>query len=1019
MSNKAYEKYGVTWVGKTNGYHTHPFLAFERVRLEHVAQNLAESHTRPGQKFIDVGASGRCHVDPQWIHMNMPLLAVGDLRRHREAEKRATHCECIAQICTHISESSSSCLVFCHSAYYFPVADIIRLMAKTTTGIAYVIGHDFPDAYGQMAGGEMDYRWSGDQVRCKVTGNTHEYCHHPLAWTVPGASLCGEVPQLGPMEVEVTVMKILGSTTLWRLDLCCAEPPAPTLRVTDIRSALSYEAFGDVAVPNWKEALRHVEAPGLDLNLTIDAIHALGPVLLVDTNQITVTLPKAMIQVVAASMAFRPRTPDTFRDCVYQVREMVLKARMPAHLILPAITFGSALAFSTNVGLETSALQTITSRFGSDWTRLHQLLEFRPLEACSRWWPYIIFALSVVLAIVLFSVHQSWSLLAGSVELMVGVCLALGLSCCFAVVRAYQDWRGRDWITTVATDRRATSVTNTVTFSSRVPFRGTTDLREPLLPDPESAEVRVGEDPHPPRHPGAEPPTRAILTGIAVASRVPTVVEPNQSAELAGVTNRITGPPLPVDVDALEAYECVFAALDFGDVPPDDEVLFSKWVLKFPESQRKILTDARSSARNTDPVANDMKVKAFTKEEKGKIMSVTGEIPTKPRIIQQPSDRVKAMVGPFIDAFAKQVRRAWNGLTSSICYVSGMTADAVGEVFDAAIVRLGGWGHVVILILDFEVFDSTVRNELFGPRAPLYERHGMGDQTSKYLAALRAQGSTRHGVKYRVKTANGDTDIEILSGVMDTNLWGSLVNGCSQASSFVGALHPIRSEAGDTSKYHDGKLHPMYQSALGLDILKEASASSAIFVAGDDGMLVMRASDYDEDFKERFLSGLRALGLKPTLTVARYRHEVEFCSRLAWQGVNKAGRTQTVFGAKPGRIFHRMGWNLTVPGALNLYGACVGVGRDNNHVPLVAEFVERTKTLIAPKDRVVRGKEWSEMKVSQQWKPSRMNYSLLQLRYGVTEEDCSELRRVFKGVTALPAVIDHPLITRMVDVDAQ
>jgi hypothetical protein len=190
-----------------------------------------------------------------------------------------------------------------------------------------------------------------------------------------------------------------------------------------------------------------------------------------------------------------------------------------------------------------------------------------------------------------------------------------------------------------------------------------------------------------------------------------------------------------------------------------------------------------------------------------------------------------------------------------------------------------------------------------------------------------------------------------------------------------------------------------------------------IFVAGDDGMLIMKKEDYHPDFRAHFTKTLEDLGLIPDVQVAFERHEVEFCSKLAWQGSLPDGTTQTVFGAKLGRAIHRFGWNTTVPGALNLYGACVSVGRDNHHVPLVAAFADHMRSLIPKKESKIKGSEWGDLHVSRQWRCVHANYDLIQKRYGLTYEQVQDVIAAFTAVKALPAVISHPSVLRMVEVD--
>jgi hypothetical protein len=282
---------------------------------------------------------------------------------------------------------------------------------------------------------------------------------------------------------------------------------------------------------------------------------------------------------------------------------------------------------------------------------------------------------------------------------------------------------------------------------------------------------------------------------------------------------------------------------------------------------------------------------------------------------------------------------------------------------------------------DCETYDATLGPALLKTRDVVYPAVGVPAEAMAWLHSVDSSGVTAHGVTYKldemIELPDG-TKVKariLFSGEMDTNLIGSLING----------------------KAHSDGLPQDWPWLM--------------FVMGDDNLVLGQRSGYNiaqiaTDLRDHLVE----LGLKPTQGVSIRRCDWEFCSKLLWWGKDRqSGITQTVFGPKPARWLHRIGWTVSSPNAANFRETMVSSSQDVAHIPLLREYVMKGLVLSSHQRR--KGSEWSEMKhVSKAYECVPDNYEILFDRYGIDTPDVVEFDRLLTACTSLPCALSIPWI---------
>jgi len=939
--------------------------------------------------FADVGSAARVVREGHYnVHCICPNLQPGDASR-LSAIKRVAGGQDV--VCTHRLQECTcgpfDALLFTHSAYYFTNSELMDAIEATRHKVAYVVGHLFPEAFGQFAYGEGQYEYSwgvgGVHVVTKALGNTHSYTHPPLLWDF---NRCvGDARR--SIDVEIIAKSL--DTYLFRLELT-ERPVSMPSSMSWVDQVVDPQHQGPITIPGHDLITKASRAANSALEIEVDHLFGFGPIVYTISERGWIYVPRGAVVEAAQRVAYKDRNPASFQDVAHVVRNAVSVSRLPESRKLPAVTLGTALAFTMNVQNEIDVMHTITGRFSAKWKTLTGLIGLVPVSAWSLSCLLFTGAIMVIIATSTLAIPYDHHII-GFVSLASTILILLTICCGMWCKRRYEASVAETWSTTLFVEGRATHSLPAPTRLARSLFPANNNLVEPLLP-PEGVQFEVGTDPNPPRHPGSVAP--AIRAGgVIFSTAVPSVVGDTQEAEIVALTHRTLREATSVMPTALGRY-CIW-----GDTPAGRALLsikinrtpeeFEKWVDQ-PKFTLPIRERFRKLRKQYDGKWVSRKVyRSFVKIEKNKTHTLAGAPKMKPRLIQGPPDEVKAILGPIIALIYRAVRAVWDGGQSQVLYCSGMTPDEIGAKLDAFAEANGGWEDMIGYWSDFRAYDSTVENELQNPVKDLYRSMGMTDVERHWLDLTRG-GVTKHGVKYdlgdkEVMQADGtvrtEKRVQINSGEMDTNLKGTIVNAQAHTSGLPDIPY-------------------------------------LMLVCGDDMFMLSTRRDFTVSVRDSMVQHIQELGLDAEWGCSTNRADWEFCSKLFWWG-ERDGRVQTVLAPKVGRLLSRVGWNLTKPGAENFRATLLGLKDDVYHVPLLNKYVEvcleKTKGM-----KAVGRPDWEELRhVSRRYYPHPLNMAILQDRYGLTDQHLAEFRdllgRLIGGVE--PNLVTYPWIGEMVKRD--
>lgn len=920
--------------------HQHPHSAWQRSHLEQLAFKAASAARVSECCIADVGSGARVvRLGKHFVHCMCPHIMQGDLNRMSEAKRIK------AKMCTHRLQECDcgpfEALVFVHSAYYFTTEELVHAISQTASKTAYVVGHVFEEAYGSLNYNEASYEVGllGDRpvVTMKVVGNAFSYVHPPLPWDGD------QTPYHSPYTVDVETLNVMGDSRLWRLSLRETLPPVV---VTDNweQMVVDRRHSGPICVPGNDAVTMQSLAKNVMVEVPVDRVYGWGPLLFASTSSGNVVLPKGALGTAQAKIAYRPRDAATFADVVHSMRSSLSSSRMPENMRVRALTIGSALAFQLNVQNETDLLNTLTGRFSWVWRVHSKLTSLTPLRIWGLTQLILVSILGLLVVGLIYFEAPYHRHIVGLGAFVVWLVITILITTAMCCARLQQLRSGRGWSNTLFHENTASNITGGIVQPLLTRFPASNNFKPPAPVDEHTKLIQT-VDRHEPIHPSQQA-MGLIASGAVLAQSVPTVPASNVDSELSALTHRVLTPPTTVELTPYKKF------LDFKSRPGGRRLLkikikdnagsFERWVnqKKFSSAQKELFRKLYAENQDKPPsTLSNHQYASFVKIEKSKVTTVDGDRPIKPRLIQGPSDIVKCMCGPAVASIYGEVLRAWDGLRCRLFYASGKTPAEVGSVIDKFVYeKCGGWDNVVAIVEDAAVFDASCQNELLVPVRDLYIQMGMSPTTYAWLKqASETRGITRHGVIYKpsaktvlvvdpltgVPTRHKDVPRqEINSGQMDTNLVGTLINGLA----------------------HESGLPDMDYLCM---------------VAGDDALTLIRKDQFDPGIVPALNAHMKGLGLTYVGITTSNRFDMEFCSRLLWEGVGPDGVAQTVLGAKPGRCLSRAGWTVNTPGEVDIKSAIIGQSLDNHHVPLLGVYFDRLELILRPKSIKAKGKEYS------------------------------------------------------------
>jgi len=937
----------------------------DRVKLVSLAPNVGREHLL-------------YHIDfyRDQVHNQIPMVHPNDagrrntarqLNMHNWCDHRAGECDCVVP----------SVYVGTHVLYYVEEQNLVAMLAgaRAHTGYFIVLSHEGIYGLRKNAEGNIESTWQLDgdgYIHEKVQGNLTEYVHKPLSWVARGGFDAGE-----RHCVVAELVEQLGDTKLVKVTLVEGQRPVTTITRDTLFFKLGLAA-PDPGTSNWvqttDEDLRRVQ---------VHAYAVLGEAALlrVETGTRGVVVSRAATAKVAAMASLRVRTdPALFDDAVHYARGVYKEMKYPPQVVERAVTYTALLGLVSGVREETDIMMTIRESYSSMF-RVHALaVRFGSIRVVGMG----ILVSAVVASVILWSgtivlapqMHHLLGLTVGAVLL---TCWS-GLACCLIARNRHMGSVGASW-TRHASRGAPPGVTGPTTLT--VPLLYGHAVMPELPPMREDARLSVLEQERR-KHPSKAVP-RSEAVGMMVPDHVPLVIEPTLEAEVAGLRTRV----LKAVPKIREGYWANL--LERMEVSPklapcrearyeEPRELWKFWTQRQKVVDRVKAEKAKASLSLRPLDAKDYLSDAFLKMEKTPgTVTRGGAKGKKPRVIQADSDRLWAFLGPAIWWAFGVLKKLFDG-SSGILFASSRNADVVGEFVRGLTLR---FKRPLFLIADRVTYDCSLGQgfkQVMG-----VQMFWMGLPLGVRFAALHSkpEGRTVHGARY-------STEDGMRSGQQWTSDGGSEYNAVCVDET----MYTLRVPDDDWGAV-----------ILGDDL---------VVVVESDPVANPRFPD-DDEFCRRFVShGEENQGLVSDSRTTVHVHEVKFASHLF---VPIKGGTWRL-SPMPGRVVAKLGSRMTGTVTSNLAADVNSVWQDAAHVPFLNTLLRAYKRLLRGVSPRGRPDEWDhKIHAPSVAEVCEATWQFITARYSLTREDDASLEEYLGTVQALPCVVQHRVLTRLMEVD--
>lgn len=335
-----------------------------------------------------------------------------------------------------------------------------------------------------------------------------------------------------------------------------------------------------------------------------------------------------------------------------------------------------------------------------------------------------------------------------------------------------------------------------------------------------------------------------------------------------------------------------------------------------------------------------------------------------PRFISGKGSEYAVEVGRYIYPLTQYLKKECFGLNmdNQFIYAGGNTAEELGDFIHQ--MEVDGW---IPYENDFSKWDGHLSEEALECEMDFYEQFGLPDHIMSMLRSqLVSKGRTmKGGIKFSCRGKRA-------SGVPNTTLGNTLLN-------FM-----------------------IHNFVLG-DI------EFKLICMGDDCIIFVR-EELDEG---NCVANFKRFGMKAKLFTRTY-DTLEFCSARFWRN----GNTR-IMGPKPGRIIARTFYDKQMRGPKAqvklLRGQVVGLKPAATYVPVLSHIIPHMYSQLGYGD-IIRTRQW-EGKIT----CSKHNFDPAAIDqwceiYGLSEHDYWEFVRYVEGTT-MPALLDHYVLDRMLEVD--
>ena len=1022
-------------VGAGATAHPHPIANFERLVAEIVCYRECEKMSSRTEYIVDIGGNPNRHgkFKRKGCWSLNPTITPNDAVRNSLwtsnfwcQHKLQDACKCAAPVSVFMS---------IHSLYYLSCDEILEAVHSCSAKTLIAALHEFGSAAGTMCLGEVQYEVDGKgTVRSLTKGNSHTYEHDCCAWLKTGAY------KSGGRAMAWSVHTRIGDTIIYRFSVApinVAYHP-PQMEVDYKRAVASVDYFGPIKK-------QRITAMGI-VSDTVSVndferypVFSMGASLIVGVDQDSCLIPKELISQVVASMAYKPRTSDTFQQCVSIVRSLSKRLDIPDKYLAGVTTHAPIICFSMIEFQERSMLAMLWDKatlfsnyndaisFRTNWLKRFTgyLLPIGAMTtvACIAWWrnwanlqgrlQMVVAAMSPaswmngqqLQSIVPDLVERVWDMIVRLTSNLGRRARKVMGACTRPCDKLRNDWEdvvllmaaatlfGVIWMLRPARPRPGAVMAITHESYDDMCYAGT-----PLAPMDQASRIST------PLNQLCRPQHGATACAIVFAQRMP--IQPRSCChnEEIGVRNRtimdlyafadkktqqLEWSELENETEPAFHAEFMFSRDGWPQMPK-----FQEWLTRFPRARRKMFVEALEQ-QEVRYDQNYSASKAFIKRELLFKLDDQGTYDMSPRLIQGCHELYQVHTGPWTLAMTKHMSKIWSWPESRLVYTSGMTAEELGKAFDwACETILLEHGSLVIGENDASYWDGTQGKPAIRSQCRTYELYRPPAVT---MSALRMQeetrGSTPHGVTYRAEA-------RVKSGVGNTGCGNTLTNAKDH-------YHAFRKSA--------LRHHPWLKDVPIRDQLRWVSKQVIMFLLGDDSIFFTH-----EGFirvLEESMQFLVNLGLRPKFKVVRDLATAEYCSGYFWPSADG-----TVYGPKIGRLLMKNGWSRQREIEPLRWAKAVALGMrcDVAHIPILRDISEKVLELTEDiQARPYRETDRFEHKVHARvpHKQSAEVYDFMYRIYGITKDQVDKCQELIRSVKHLPSRITHEVFDAFFEVD--
>jgi hypothetical protein len=475
------------------------------------------------------------------------------------------------------------------------------------------------------------------------------------------------------------------------------------------------------------------------------------------------------------------------------------------------------------------------------------------------------------------------------------------------------------------------------------------------------------------------PPSTFDHIGLGFADNIPTVFDNNNTNTWAAVEKRIYNNPLtichhegPKFCQFMQA--CHIVLLPEMPYCAREEIFgghhtaYKAWnsTYRFGKILSRIHDDALAATHEGLAPRHYLR-KLFIKREKKNNIGLDGCDTSfnpdlgDPRHIQTVSQAVHASLGPCIYAWSKALAIQWN-VGFPVVYAAGLNGAQLYESLPE---------EPCYYVGDLSRYDRSIDATILHTLNSIKTRYCFSNAARQCLAAqLKTKGFTQKGGHFY-------------------QMPGQRKSGDANTSCDNSEL---------TVYMHYWCIH----SQLGYSI-EWIRDNTTTLVMGDD--IVVAGPIWLEQVD--FAAGLSKLGFLAKPKIVYHKWEVEFCSKRFWPS-NKGG----VLAAKPGRALAKIGYSHLPKCPASMSSIARGLDIDNSVVPVLNEYLKRaiTKPDVAT---MPFGEHLTE-----RHEPTEETMAMFYHVYDSNEEEVKDFTRWIGGWNGGPAMGTHPLVTKIMGIDA-